>query len=52
VEPDRELSQSESEKVLKGALTQAKLAAQIVGELYAALLSEEREAKERTKNQE
>ncbi len=52
VEPDRVLSESESEKVSKQALKFAKLAAQTAKELYEAICSEERKAKERTKNQE
>jgi hypothetical protein len=39
-EPEKELSQSESEKALKAAFTSAGRAVQIVEELYAVICSE------------
>jgi hypothetical protein len=42
VAPDRELSQTESEKVLRAALKNAEITVQRVQELYAILCAEER----------
>ena len=49
VEPDRKLSQRESQRVSKVALITAEGAARRVTELYAIICTEERQASERTK---
>jgi hypothetical protein len=48
-EPERELSQSESEKLLKGAFTTVGRAAQMVEELYAVICSEAWESERKLK---
>ena len=48
-EPEKELSQSESGKLLKGAFTAAGRAAQMVEELYAVIYSEAWESERKLK---